>query len=253
VILLLKQPYPEEREFGFFPIRGKKNVLPDNPPRGQRHLASRPRRRLHRQAHCPATHGHAVDGQLHDSPAHAPRTCPPRQHSRSQRLVAADKNVQAFNKDSNDPHPRFFPYVTSVDCPEVGLVQFKYLGRPEDDATYVTFLAQLLAPAKRLSSSSLRHIMLKPIECSMKRDMHPLSFIMDPFRPLIPSTILPSDQGAQLRRLLPLMSMVIQSRRCQKTVEGRIGALAWQWICFRRPSKTQRAVHRRRETQPDRL
>ena len=127
--------------------------------------------------------------------------------------VATDQNMQAFNKDSNDPHPRFFPYVTSVDCPEVGLIQFKYLRRLEDDATCVTFLAQLLdGSGKEIVVKFVTAYGAKVHKMLHKKRYAPALLYYGPIPTAgtVLNTIpLPSDQGAQFRRLLPLMSMVV--------------------------------------------
>ena len=126
--------------------------------------------------------------------------------------VATDQKMQAFNRNSNDPHPRFFPYVTSVNCPEMGLIQFKYLRRLEDDAACVTFLAQLL-------DGSDKEIVVKFVttyNAEVHRMLHEKGYAPALlYHDTIPTadTILDtmpllSDQGAQFRRLLPLMNMV---------------------------------------------
>jgi hypothetical protein len=127
--------------------------------------------------------------------------------------VATDQSMQAFNKDSNDPHPRFFPYVTSVDSPKMGPIRFKYLGRLEDDATCVTFLAQLL-------DGSDKDIVVKFVttyNAEVHRKLHekgcaPELLYHGPIPTagtVLDAIPLPSDQGAQFRRLLPLMNMVV--------------------------------------------
>ncbi|KAF8691100.1 hypothetical protein AX14_002803 [Amanita brunnescens Koide BX004] len=125
--------------------------------------------------------------------------------------VATNQKMQAFNRNSNDPHPRFFPYVTSVNCQEMGLIQFKYLRRLEDDAACVTFLAQLLDGSDEIVVKFVTTYNAEVHRMLHEKGYAPALLYHDtiPTADTILDTMpLLSDQGAQFRRLLPLMNMV---------------------------------------------
>ena len=210
--------YPEELEFGFFPIRGKtccSTILLAGSGTWLAVLGAvftdRPIvQRLTDMPWVGNSTTHREDQLMHLAPALRDSI---RDLNDYYTTVAADKNVHVFNKDSNDPHPRFFPYVTSVDCPEVGLIQFKYLRRLEDDATCVTFLAQLLdGSGKEIVVKFVTAYGAKVHKMLHEKRYAPALLYYGPIPTAgtVLNTIpLPSDQGAQFRRLLPLMSMVV--------------------------------------------
>ncbi|KAK2462461.1 hypothetical protein APHAL10511_005431 [Amanita phalloides] len=127
--------------------------------------------------------------------------------------IANDQAMSAFNTASNEPHPRFFPYITSIDTTKLGRIQFRYLGRLQDDPTCVTFRAQLVdGSEKQLVVKFVTTYNAHIHELLHQEGYAPELFYCGPIPTtgsIIDALPLSEDQGAQFRRLLPLMNVVV--------------------------------------------
>ncbi|KAK2462645.1 hypothetical protein APHAL10511_005378 [Amanita phalloides] len=127
--------------------------------------------------------------------------------------IANDQAMSAFSTASNEPHPRFFPYITSIDTTKLGPIQFQYLGRLQDDPTCVTFRAQLVGGSgKQIIIKFVTTYNANVHELLHQEGYAPELFYCGPIPTagsILDALPLSEDQGAQFRRLLPLMNVVV--------------------------------------------